>query len=192
MDLKIAATVTFCVLYFLEVVLTLLVNIFTIFVFWKHRAESKRTLYLLVNLAFADLLMAISILFTLFRQVENVQERISLGFVSWDVFCEASSLLNLLVISLERLFAVHSPFRHRTFTRTSYIYILGVVWATAGILFMFIQFLPMNIGDIFLFITSPFFVVVLTVICVAYTLICLETRRNLPDESRNERRVQQN
>ena len=62
--------VTFCVVYILEAVLTLSGNIFTIFVFWKHRAELKRASYLLVNLAFADLLVAISIVFTLIQQVK--------------------------------------------------------------------------------------------------------------------------
>ena len=45
-------TVTFCVIYLLEGVLILLGNIFTVFVFWKRRAELQRTSYLLVNLSF--------------------------------------------------------------------------------------------------------------------------------------------
>ena len=196
--------VTFCVVYILEAVLTLLGNIFTIFVFWKHRAELKRASYLLVNLAFADLLVAISIVLTLIQQVKtavhdtdvNLLQWTSIGLsihVSWDMFCEMSSLLNLLVISLERLYAVRSPFRHRILTTRSYIYTLGVLWVFSVIVFVVhLALLSDSRGHISILITSPFFVVVLTIICAAYILICLRTRRNLPEGGRNDRRARQN
>ena len=116
-----------------------------------------------------------------------------LSVVSWDVFCEASSLLNLLVISLERLYAVRSPFRHRTLTTRSSIYSLGFIWVTSAILFV-LYFALLNdskLSVVPILISCPFFLVVLVIICAAYILICLQTRQNFP-EGRNERRAQQN
>ena len=196
--------VTFCVVYTLEAVLTLSGNIFTVFVFWKHRAELKRASYLLVNLAFADLLVAISIVFTLIQQVKialqdsdvNLLQWTSIELsihVSWDMFCETSSLFNLLVISLERLYALRSPFRHRTLTTKSYLYTLGVLWVFAVMIFVLhLALLTDSRGHISILLTSSFFVVVLAIICSAYTLTCLKTRRNVPEGGRNERRAQQN
>ena len=43
-----------------ESVLVFLGNLFTIFVFWKHRNRLKRTTFLLINLAVADLLVGFS------------------------------------------------------------------------------------------------------------------------------------
>ncbi|XP_078377719.1 somatostatin receptor type 2-like [Oculina patagonica] len=201
--MEMTTTVIFCVVYFIEAILTLLGNIFTIFVFWKHRAELKRASYLLVSLAFADLLVAISITWTLSSIVKIAVQKIdellawtSPGFViliSWDLFCETSSLLNLLVISLERLYAVRSPFRHRTLTTRSYIYTLAFVWVFAGLMFLVhLAFLIDSRGDISILVTSPFFLVVLAIICAAYILICLQTRQTCPEAGRNERREQQN
>ena len=127
--MKTSLSLVFSVVFFLEGVSILLGNIFTIFVFWKHRAELKRTSYLLVNLAVADLLVAISILISLGCKVQNLAEghndmikgwQFTL-FKIWDTLCGTASLLNLLVISLERLYAVRWPFRHRTLSTRTYI-----------------------------------------------------------------------
>ena len=106
--MKTSLSPAFSVVFFLEGVSILLGNIFTIFVFWKHRAELKRTSYLLVNLAVADLLVAISILIVLGREVQNLAEGHNnlikrwqfTFFMIWDTLCGTASLLNLLVISV--------------------------------------------------------------------------------------------
>ena len=198
--MAIPVTVTFCVIYFLEAVLTLLGNILTIFVFWMRRAELKRTSYLLVNLAFADLLVAVSISFILSQEIRNLTEgekplpkREFAIFISWDGFCEAASLLNLLVISVERLYAVRWPFRHRTLSTTSYIYIIVFVWITAGLASLSYCTLFMTVPElrrISSVILTLFFLIVLILICVGYILIYLQTRQNIP-EGLNERRAQQ-
>ena len=202
--MEIFATVTFSLIYFLEAVLTLLGNIFTIFVFWKRRAELKRTSYLLVNLAFADLLVAVSISFTLSSQVKIlVKDEKSQGqnypvpgyliLISGDMFCEAGSLLNLLIISLERLYAVRWPFRHRTLSTRSYIYSLAFVWAMAVLIFLLhFTLREKSNGKFSLLTTGALFLIILAIICAAYVLVCLQTQRNFPEKFRKERRVQQN
>ena len=197
MEFSISIIVIFCVIYFLEAVLTLLGNSFTIFVFWKRRAELKRTSYLLVNLAFADLLVALSISFL-------VGSGISLNWVliinvTLDTFCGIASLISLLVISLERLYAVRWPFRHRTLSTSSYIYGLAFVWVIAGIMFLFdlVSLLWFSVYsrlstacDI---ITTSLVFLALVIICAAYMYIIIhqQSLQGIP-ESLNERRALQN
>ena len=191
----------FSVVFFLEGVSILLGNIFTIFVFWKHRAELKRTSYLLVNLAVADLLVAISILIVLGCEVQNLAEGHNnlikrwqfTFFMIWDTLCETASLLNLLVISLERLYAVRWPFRHRTLSTRTYIYSLVFVWVTGVLVpsFNFISFAFVEHGRVINIIVILIFLVVLILICVGYFLIFLQTTQNIPDGF-HQRRIQQN
>ncbi|XP_022778761.1 adenosine receptor A3-like [Stylophora pistillata] len=193
--------VIFGVIYFLEGLLALLGNIFTIFVFWKHRAELKRTSYLLVNLAFADVLVAISILIALGCEVRNlaegnyymVKQWQFIFFMIWDTLCETTSLLSLLVISFERLYAVRWPFRHRTLSTRTYIYTLFFVWVIAVLILAFICLsLAFVEHSRVIYTVAPFLSsLVLILICVGYFLIYLQTKQNIPDGF-HQSRIQQN
>ena len=199
--MKTSLSPAFSVVFFLEGVSILLGNIFTIFVFWKHRAELKRTSYLLVNLAVADLLAAISISIFLGCEVQNLAEghydlikRWQFTFFKiWDTLCETTSLLNLLVISLERLYAVRWPFRHRTLSTRTYIYSLVFVWVTGVLVpsFHCISFAFVEHSRVIYIIGILIVLVVLILICVGYFLIFLQTTQNIPDGF-HQRRIQQN
>ena len=193
--------VIFSVIYFLEAVLTLLGNIFTIFVFWKRRAELKRTSYLLVNLAFADLLVTICISFLVGSGIRYLAtNKISVDWVlitnlALDSFCGIASLLSLLLISLERLYAVRWPFRHRTLSTRSYVYSVGFVWVIASIilplyLLSVIYFFP-QLGRVCFLFTATLAFLVLVLVCATYMLIYKQTLHNIP-QGFNERRAQQN
>ena len=197
--MKTSLPLVFSVVFFLEGVSILLGNIFTILVFWKHRAELKRTSYLLVNLAVADLLMAISIFlgFEVLNVAEGHNDLIKRWqftfFMIWDTLCGTTSLLNLLVISLERLYAVRWPFRHRTLSTRTYIYSLVFVWVTSVLVppFNFISFAFVEHSRVIHTIVILIFLVVLILICVGYFLIFLQTTQNIPDGF-HQRRIQQN
>ena len=199
--MKTSLSFVFSVVFFLEGVSILLGNIFTIFVFWKHRAELKRTSYLLVNLAVADLLVAISIFIVLGCEVQNLAEGHNNSikrwqftfFMIWDTLCETASLLNLQVISLERLYAVRWPFRHRTLSTRTYIYSLVFVWVTGVLIpsFHCISFAFVEHSRVIYIIAILIVLVVLILICVGYFLIFLQTTQNIPDGF-HQRRIQQN
>ena len=206
MEISISTIVIFCVIFFLEAVLTLLGNSFAIFVFWKRRAELKRTSYLLVNLAFADLLVALSISFSVGRDIRYLatekiskQDWVFIMNVTLDSFCAVASLISLLVISLERLYAVRWPFRHRTLSTRSYIYSLAFVWIIAGIMYIFdlLSLLASRVYSHFSMAsditTTSLLFLVLVIICAAYMYIFVhqQTLQNIP-EGLNERRAQQN
>ena len=202
--MEIFAVVIFCSVYSLEVISIFVGNSFTIFVFWKHRAKLKRASYLLVNLALADLLVAISSSYFLSCEVRDVaggyyendiQRWEFITFTSWDVFCGASSLLNLLVIAYERLYAIRWPFQHLALRNRTYTYSFVFVWITAGFVSVFYLTLftvTPETSKITAMVATVFFLVVLILICMGYLLTHLQTRHNIPEGVNELRRAQQN
>ena len=98
----------------LESLIIIVGNIFTIFVFWKHRNRFKRTFFLLINLAVTDLLVGFTELIALgpsdiarhleetsFNSARNAN--ISAAF---QVTFSFASVFFLALISLERAYAL--------------------------------------------------------------------------------------
>jgi len=96
----------------------------------------KRTSYLLINLAVADFLVGISISLFLFLHISSAAPILVISTVEKvGVFVDGvgvtSSILSLALISLERMFAVLWPFRHRTVNTWCYHLSVGIVWFLA-------------------------------------------------------------
>ena len=103
-------------------------NVVTVLVFWKQRVFLKRSYYLLLNLAFADSLVgATELIHTAF----SWSPLGILGALFWTV-----SLLSLVVIALERAYAVLWPLRHRVASARIYIISIVLVWIAAVCLTM--------------------------------------------------------
>ena len=113
-------------------------NIFTIFVFWKNRKLLKRTSSLLINLAVADLLVGLSTLISVveFRfnsqqftehSTSNTVQKEMISNVFQSTFSSASVFF-LVLISLERAYALIWPLRHRAASTKGYIYSVLFVW----------------------------------------------------------------
>ena len=120
--------------YICEAVLILTGNSITIYIFWNIRKRMKRASYLLINLAAADFLVGISISLFLVLHIASVAP-IRNTVVKIGVFVDAvgvtSSILSLALISLERMFAMLWPFRHRTVNTWYYHLSVGIVWLLA-------------------------------------------------------------
>ena len=123
----------------LESVIIIAGNIFTVSVFWKHRNRLKRTSFLLINLAVADLLVgfteAISIgAFSIPRHLEDEDfhsapsVNISTAFQITFAF---SSIEFLALISVERAYALIWPLRHRVAGTKGYICSATLAWIAA-------------------------------------------------------------
>ena len=120
-------------------------NIFTIFVFWKYRNKLKRTSFLLINLADADLLVGFveavrtGTLFIPQRQLEN---HMIINYTSYRSILASfqtafsyASVYFLVIISVERAYALIWPLRHRVAGMNmmkGYIYSVVFVWV-AGV-----------------------------------------------------------
>ena len=113
-------------------------NIFTIYVFWTHRKRLKRTSILLINLAVADLLVGLTELpgiasgtipqhFVKGKMMKETTHDNMTVIIPTMFSC--TSLFCLVLISLERAYAVIWPLRHRVASTKMYICGTAVVWA---------------------------------------------------------------
>ena len=158
-------------------VLIILGNFFTIWVFHRQRSR-KRSYFLLISLAVADLmvgLFAIPIFIIGSTEYSYLRWLVSTSF---DAFTGLTSIYTLAVISLERMFAIVCPLRHRTLTSRNYIYAIAIPWIAAAVFIAVIILKPK--GSVkhlsykffpFLFLITP-----LLTMCVAYFSIWIKQK----------------
>ena len=167
-------------------VLIILGNFFTIRVFHRQRSR-KRSYFLLISLAVADLMVG---LFAIPIFIISSTEYSYLRWLvptSFDAFTGLTSIYTLAVISLERMFAIVCPLRHRTLTFRNYLCAIAMPWIVAAV---FVAVLILHLNGIIkhpsykvlllLFQTTP-----LLTMCVAY--FCIWIKRKSTKGIRNHR-----
>ena len=167
-------------------VLIILGNFFTIWVF-HQQGSRKRSYFLLISLAVADLmvgLFAIPIFIISSTECPYLRWLVSTSF---DAFTGLTSIYTLAVISLERMFAIVCPLRHRTLTFRNYLCAIAMPWIVAAV---FVAVLILHFNGIIkhpsykvlllLFQTTP-----LLTMCVAY--FCIWIKRKSTKGIRNHR-----
>ena len=134
---KCIASVT---VYGIEAVAIVMLNALTIIVYVKERSLRKRSLYLVINQAVADMFVGAHLInnclflghlcelwkINLFRQ--SVRPLLD---VLWSV-SPLASLINLGAISLERTHATFRPFKHRLIKKKIFGAAAAIVWIAAG------------------------------------------------------------
>ena len=168
-------------------VLIILGNFFTIWVF--HRQGSrKRSYFLLISLAVADLMVGLfAIPLFIIGSSTEYSRFWWLVSTSFDAFTGLTSIYTLAVISLERMFAIVCPLRHRTLTFRNYLCAIAMPWIVAAV---FVAVLILHLNGIIkhpsykvlllLFQTTP-----LLTMCVAY--FCIWIKRKSTKGIRNHR-----
>ena len=146
-------------------------NILNIWMFFKLRRR-KRSSFLLIGLGVADLLvggLAIPLFIAAFESASITTWRV---FNIVDMFTSTSSIYTLAVISLERMFAIGWPLRHRTANFRVYIFAISIPWIIAAIFIVLTDaYLNFIIGDSVIYLLVLFPVIPLLVMCVAYYVI---------------------
>ena len=148
-------------------------NILIIWIFFKLRRR-KRSSFLLIGLGVADLLvggLAIPLFIAAFESASITTRRV---FYIVDMFTSTSSIYTLAVISLERMFAIGWPLRHRTANFRVYICAIALPWIMATIFaitfFVYANFNFMTRDSlIYLIVLLP--AIPLLIMCVAYYVI---------------------
>ncbi|XP_020609374.1 beta-1 adrenergic receptor-like [Orbicella faveolata] len=109
-------------------VVIIISNSLSIAVLVKGRFR-KRSLYLLIDLAIADLLVGLFAV-PIYMITVISEDKFMPGVVldSVDMFTGLSSIFTLTVISLERLFAISRPLRHRQLSSHSYAIAIATPW----------------------------------------------------------------
>ena len=125
------AAIVICSIAAFESLLILTANTFTVYIFWSHRNKLKRTSFLLINLAVADLLIGFTepvAIGTVGIPQRFGQEYYGNVSTAFQAMFAATSVVCLVLISLERTFALICPFRHRVISTRAYIHSIIFAW----------------------------------------------------------------
>ena len=155
-------------------IVTFLGNLLTITVFWKRRVSLKRTTYLLINLAVADLMVGVAVIFIMIATLFKTSDlgRVLISFLAVDIPLNAS-IFSLAVTALERLFAVVRPLRHRTTKTRYYFYAVAVVWLASAFIFLLVVLnVPLDLlGAEVWYAVIGFHSASLVLICISYLVM---------------------
>ena len=177
--------ITWMVVGLTESVTIIALNSLTVIAFCRDRNLRKRSIYLVISLAVADMLSGVispgqlfydvGVMCNFWRYNSKHWHKIPVVLFFWFLAC---SLTNMTVISLERLNATFWPFRHRTIKKSVYWALIIAIWLTA---LLFSCALVMTIyytseWDYYIFTWSLFMSICLLVICVSYVFIVVKFR----------------
>ncbi|XP_029465730.1 D(1C) dopamine receptor-like [Rhinatrema bivittatum] len=134
-------------LLFMLILSTLLGNTLVCLAVIKFRhLRSKVTNFFVISLAVSDLFVALLVM--PWKAVTEVAGHWLFGnfcdiWIAFDIMCSTASILNLCIISLDRYWAIASPFRYeRKMTQRVAFIMIGVAW-TLSIL---ISFIPVQLN----------------------------------------------
>ena len=132
--------ITLSVFLLLEAVLIIAGNFLTIGLFAKEKNLRKKSLFLVVNMAFADLISGrVSLPLYVYLYIGPVYllwkwDTSHVLRIGWDVvvttFTQAS-LNSAVCIACERFYAIFRPLKHRTLSLKTYFIIIVIIWTLA-------------------------------------------------------------
>ena len=182
----------FTVIFALEAVTIIMGNTFTIFVFWSKRSHLKRTCFLLINLALADLLVGLTEIIakiprkTVYHGQDGqagTSNRNRNDSAAFQILFSSTSVMFLALMSLERAFSVLRPLYHRAMDTRVYIYSIVMVWVVgfimAGLSLLGTYHEEVDRRNVIVSIHSFLFICVV-VICASYVKIRTRMRRTTP------------
>ena len=170
--------VAFIVIFALEIAVIIIGNVFTIIIFWTLRLRLKQTCFLLINLAVADLLVGIAegAALAIHRSPRTEMQPEGIRSPAWvfQTFGSCTSVMFLALVSLERVYAVLLPLRHRVTRTRAYVSSIVIVWG-AGLCIVALSLLTeyhAQVDVLYVIVASDLLILVsLVVICVSYLSI---------------------
>ena len=123
----------------IEIVAIVMFNALTIIVYVKERSLRKRSMYLVINQAVADMFVGTSLIYEYLLWGSiceiwtiNHPNHFLIAIVVLYTVSPLASLINLAAISLERMHATFRPFKHLLVKKKIFVAAAAVVWITAG------------------------------------------------------------
>ena len=125
-----------------ETVAIVTLNVLTIIVYLRERSLRKRSLFLLINQAVADMLVAGCVIMDCFLLGSRCKFWTSINSSNvpsvivtnvWYSFIPLASVTNLAAISLERVHATFRPFKHRLVKKKTFGAAVAAIWITTGL-----------------------------------------------------------
>lgn len=168
-----------------ESILIVIINTFTLIAFARNRCLRKRSTYLIINQTLADLLVG--------AVAEPLgicsPDRYTRG-PSWKEFSyktayglfPISSLINLSLISLERLHATLYPFAHCLITERFYFKTIICNWLLALLVASINAAYISKIGGSY-YLWASFMLLILLILTASYFIIIVKIKRSPPPHS---------
>ena len=167
-----------------EFVAIVTVNLLAIILFIKNRSLRTRSMYLVISLTVADMLVGVLsggylqfVLLWRCRLIKlNLSREVRISLSSLDFFLPLVSLTNIAVISLERFHATFRPFRHRLIKSWVYVVAVAVVWIFPLIVSVIFGVEILYFYGYHVYIIETYCLLCLIVTFVSYTSILLKFR----------------
>ena len=200
MPVPVSQCIPWLVVFSTECLAIVILNTITIIVFVKQRQLQRRSTYLVIHLAIFDLLAgAVSGPLYIERRMAKYCE---LWKNDWDIlnwsnrlkapfnFFPIVSLINLAVISLERLHATFFPFRHIFIKKWVYGVVITVIWLMTTGIQAAEQLKDLSPLNYYIFYVSyffiPLFVILVSYVCIFFKVRCSRHPQHPPWCSRPE------
>ena len=134
--------ITVSVFFLLEAFLIVAGNFVTIGLFAKEKKLRKKSLLLIVNMAFADLVsgaVCLPLYFCLFigpmyrrwKSDLTSYKTLRIGWNVVDTTFSQASLISAVCIACERFYAIFRPLKHRTLSLKAYFIVIVIIWTLA-------------------------------------------------------------
>ncbi|XP_067029964.1 trace amine-associated receptor 8b-like [Acropora muricata] len=175
------------IVFGMESVAIVTLNALTIIVYLKEYGLRKRSMYLVINLAFVDMLVAGCAItecwfvggYCKFWTMKSFNLPSFIVITLWFHVIPLASVTNLAAMSLERMHATFRPFQHRLIKKKMFGAAVAIVWITTGlcsaigVLVVFDPFsVKLNLGFFTLYLS--FFLFCLLIILVSYSSIAVK------------------
>ena len=182
--------IAWCSAFTLEAVLIVLANLLALVLFAVNKRLRKRSLFLVINMAFADLLSgALSLpifIYTVGARFMLWKARFDKTFYAYQVFGQTvvlqASLISAALITCERFYAVYWPLKHRILSRRAYHTVIFMVWILA-ILFPIPQLLISKKLTFYTFVSILFSL--LFTVCICNIAIWRRFQRRIASQQQN-------
>ena len=177
-----------CIIWFTvftaESVAIVTVNLLAIILFIKNRSLRTRSMYLVISLTVADMLVGVlSVGYVQFYLLQgcrliklNLSWKVGFSLSNFYFFFPFVSLTNIAVISLERFHATFRPFRHRLIKSWVYVVAIAVVWVLTVIAAVIWRVELLYFYGYHVYIIESYCLLCLIVTFVSYTSILFKFR----------------
>ena len=177
-----------CIIWFTvftaEFVAIVTVNLLSILLFIKNRSLRTRSMYLVISLTVADMLVGVLsggyVPFYFLQRCRliklNLSWEVGFSLSGFSLFFPFVSLTNIAVISVERFHATFRPFRHRLIKRWVYVVAITAVWVFPLIVLVIWRVELLYLIGYHHYILESFCLLCLIVTFVSYTSILFKFR----------------
>ena len=180
--------ITWLTVFGMEAVTIVTLNALAIIVYMKEHSLRRRSMYLVINQAVADMLVAGCVIIgcsylgsncKFWKSINSSNLPSAILANVWFLFIPAASVTNLAVISLERMHATFGPSKHRLIKKNMFGAAVAGVWITIGFcsaiagLVLLFRF-TIKLGRVLSTLYLTYFSFCLSIIVVSYSAIAIK------------------